>query len=96
MSTTSAPLAEALSRYGLLAYFLVYLVLAFGWRSLVVYRSTGVNPFVLPSGDDAYGYVGRAFKAVVGAYAAVVLLLAFADSSSGFLRAFALPWSRAA
>lgn len=87
---------EALARYGLLAYFLVYAALAFGWRSLAVYRSTGVNPFVLPSGDDAYGYVGRAFKAVVGAYAAVVLLLAFADGASALLGAFAVPWSWAA
>lgn len=90
------PPEEALSRYGLLAYFLVYTTLAFGWRSLVVYRNTGVNPFVLPSGDDAYGYVGRAFKAVVGAYAAVVLLLAFADDVSALLGAWSLPWPRTA
>lgn len=87
---------EAHARYGLLAYFLVYVALAFGWRSLVVYRSTGVNPFVLPSGDDAYGYVGRAFKVVISAYAAVVLLLAFADDAAALLGAFAVPWSRAA
>jgi protein-S-isoprenylcysteine O-methyltransferase Ste14 len=94
-STLSLP-EEALARYSLLAYFLVYVALAFGWRSLVVYQSTGVNPFVLPSGDDAYSYVGRAFKALVGAYALVVLLLTFGDSASGFLGAFAVPWPRAA
>lgn len=87
-----ATLEEALARYGLLAYFLVYAMLAFGWRSLVVYRSTGVNPFVLPSGDDAYGYVGRAFKAVVGTYAVVVLLLAFADGAPALLGAWSLSW----
>jgi hypothetical protein len=84
---TSVPLEGVLSRYGLLAYFLVYAALAFGWRSLVVYRNTGVNPFVLPSGDDAYGYVGRAFKVVV-------LLLAFVDSANALLGAWSLPWPR--
>ena len=57
----------------LLAYFLVYFLLAFAWRSLVVYRRAGLNPFVLPSRDDAYGYVGRAFKLVVAGIALVVV-----------------------
>ena len=43
----------------LLIYFLIYFTFAFIWRSVLVYRRTGKNPFVLPSGDDAYGYVGR-------------------------------------
>jgi protein-S-isoprenylcysteine O-methyltransferase Ste14 len=87
---------EALARFSLLAYFLIYAALAFGWRSVVVYRSTGVNPFAFPSGDDAYGYVGRAFKAAIAVYATVVLLLAFNDSASGLLGAFAVPWPRTA
>ena len=43
---------------------------------LLVYRRTGLNPFVLPGGDDAYAYVGRAFKLVMLACTAVVLVLA--------------------
>lgn len=46
----------------LLIYFVVYLGIAFVWRSVVVYRSTGINPVRLPSTDDAHGYVGRMFK----------------------------------
>lgn len=95
MVSTFTPPGEPLFRYSLLAYFLAYFALAFGWRSLVVYRRTGVNPFVLPSRDDAYGYVGRAFKVLVGGCAAVVVLLAFVDGASVLLGAWSAPWPQA-
>ncbi|MBP9035557.1 MAG: hypothetical protein KBG29_16810 [Pseudomonadales bacterium] len=60
-------------------YFLVFFALAFVWRSLRVWRSTGINPLVLPGGDDAHAYVGRAFKVVMvgcGAVAAAPVLCA--------------------
>lgn len=59
--------------WALLAYFIVYFLLAIVWRSVLVYRRTGLNPFVLPSGDDAHAYVGRAFKAVMLGSTAVVV-----------------------
>jgi protein-S-isoprenylcysteine O-methyltransferase Ste14 len=46
----------------LLVYFIVYFGLAFVWRSVVVYRLTGVQPIRLPQSDDVHGYVGRVFK----------------------------------
>jgi len=49
----------------LLAYFVVYFFLAFAWRSWVVYLRTKINPVVLPAEDNAYGYVGRAFKTLM-------------------------------
>ncbi|MGL4767620.1 MAG: methyltransferase family protein [Formosimonas sp.] len=64
----------------LLFYFFVYLLLAFAWRSLVVYKRSGQNPLVLPTRDDAYGYVGRAFKILIVLVAAVVALDAIAPS----------------
>ena len=39
----------------LLIYYVVVFIVAFVFRSLLVYRRTGVNPLVLPSGADAYG-----------------------------------------
>jgi protein-S-isoprenylcysteine O-methyltransferase Ste14 len=42
-----------------------------------VYRRYGTNPVVLPNRDDAYGYVGRAFKIVVLLVAGMVVLNAF-------------------
>jgi protein-S-isoprenylcysteine O-methyltransferase Ste14 len=65
----------------LLAYFLAYFLLAFVWRSWMVYRRTGMNPVVLPGRDDAYGYVGRAFKLVVLAVAGVVVTQAAAPAA---------------
>ncbi len=49
----------------LLIYFVLYLGLAFVWRSMVVYRRTGINPIRLPATDDAHGYVGRMFKGLL-------------------------------
>ena len=46
----------------LLIYYIVVFVVAFAWRSLLVYRRSGINPLVLPSSADAYGYVARSFK----------------------------------
>jgi protein-S-isoprenylcysteine O-methyltransferase Ste14 len=86
---------EDLFRYSLLAYFLVYVMLAFVWRWFVVFRRTGVNPIVLPSSDDAYGYVGRAFKFAVLGCAAVVLLIAFVDQAPVWLGAYPGLQSRA-
>jgi len=80
---------DALSRYGLLAYFLAYFMLAFVWRSLIVYRRTGVNPIVLPSSDDTRGYVGRASKFVVLGCAMVVLLITFGSDAPAWLSAYA-------
>ena len=62
----------------LLAYFVAFFAFAFVWRSLRVWRRTGVNPVVLPAGDDAYAYVGRAFKRVMVCCGVVAALIAVA------------------
>jgi protein-S-isoprenylcysteine O-methyltransferase Ste14 len=36
-------------------------------------RRAGVNPWVLPTGDDAYGFLGRSFFWLVGAYLFILL-----------------------
>jgi protein-S-isoprenylcysteine O-methyltransferase Ste14 len=64
----------------LLLYFIVYLLLAFVWRSLLVYKRSGQNPLVLPTRDDAYGYVGRAFKILIILVAAIVAINATAPN----------------
>lgn len=62
----------------LFAYFVAYFLLTFVVRSWLVWRRTGINPLVLPRRDDAYGYVGRAFKVVIALVACVVGMHAFA------------------
>lgn len=64
----------------LLAYFLLYFALGFVWRSYRVYAQTGINPLVLPSQDNAYGYVGRAFKLIMLMVAVLVFVNAFLPS----------------
>lgn len=60
----------------LFAYFLVYFLMGFVVRSYLVYYRTGINPLVLPRTQDAYGYVGMAFKVLIVICFAVVLILA--------------------
>jgi len=53
-------------------------------------RRNGVNPWVLPTGDDAHGFLGRAFFWLVGA--TVFLLAAWAVAPGWSLKVFgALP-----
>lgn len=60
----------------LLIYFVAFFLLAFVLRSVLVYRQTGINPLVLPSTQDAYGYLGMAFKVLMLSCAAVLIALA--------------------
>jgi protein-S-isoprenylcysteine O-methyltransferase Ste14 len=75
---------EAYWPIALLIYYTVVFVMAFAWRSLLVYRRTGVNPLVLPSTADAYGYVGRAFKVTIAGIAAVVISMALWPASQNY------------
>ena len=75
----------------LLIYCIVVFIFAFALRSLLVYRRSGVNPLVLPSTDDAYGYVALAFKVVIVGVGVVVIGLAiWPDSQIYFGRWTAL------
>jgi protein-S-isoprenylcysteine O-methyltransferase Ste14 len=69
----------------LLIYFVAFFLLAFVIRSVLVYRNTGINPLVLQRTQDAYGYVGTAFKVLMLVCAAVVNLLAFVPHATNWL-----------
>ena len=79
---------EAFAKYALLGYFLAYFLFAFVWRSVVVFKRTGINPFVLRNSDDAHGYVGRAFKLVAVGCAAVVALHALSPDAASWLGSY--------
>lgn len=70
---------EELLRIILPVYLVVYFAVAFVWRSVVVYKTTGINPYVLGGSDNAYDYIGVVFRltflAVVGV---IILFSAFA------------------
>lgn len=62
---------DRLQAWLLALLFLAYLAVAFVWPSLRVWRQTGINPYVLPSTDDAHGFVTAGFRfalAALGVY----------------------------
>lgn len=50
----------------LLAFITLLFLLVFVIRSLILYRRTGINPFVLKSTDDAKGFLAIIFKSIAG------------------------------
>lgn len=62
---------------GVLLYLLVFVIAAMGWRSFVVWRKTGVNPYKLGSSDSAHDFAGRGFKWVAAGIAVVAGACAF-------------------
>ena len=74
-------------------YFVVYFLWAFVIRSWMVYRSTGINPMVLPRDDSAYGLVGFYFKLTVAGLFVYVLLYAWVPGSHGYFLTIQLPYA---
>lgn len=56
------------------AYLVAYFAVAILWRSIAVWRRTGINPYVMGRSDSAYDYIGFVFKLVFGLLAAAILL----------------------
>jgi len=44
---------------------LLYLMLVFVLRSVILWKKTGVNPFVFGNTDKAHDYIGRVYKVMV-------------------------------
>ncbi len=66
-------------------YLAVFFFTAFFWRSYQVWRHTGVNPYVLGSGDDAHGFIGRLFRATLGAVVLIVAVYLVSDDVYAYL-----------
>jgi protein-S-isoprenylcysteine O-methyltransferase Ste14 len=76
---------DHLLRWLLPTYLVVFLGLAFGWRSYLVWRTTGINPFVLGISDNVYDFIGRLFKVTLLGCGIVVLVYALSPEGYGFL-----------
>ena len=72
------------------SYLLVYFGVAFVWRSVVVYKTTGVNPYVLGKTDSAYDYIGVVFRLTFLAVVAVIIL--FSAFSAFYAYAAPIGW----
>jgi protein-S-isoprenylcysteine O-methyltransferase Ste14 len=46
-------------------YLLVFFIAGFLWRSYIVWRHTGINPYKLGSTDTAHDFIGRLFRLVM-------------------------------
>ncbi len=71
-------------------YLVVYFAVAFVWRSVVVYKTTGINPYVLGGSDNAYDYIGVVFRMTFLAVVGVIIL--FAASANLYDYAAPLRW----
>lgn len=69
------------ARIGLPLYLVAFFGIALVWRSYRVWRATGINPYRLPRGEDAYSYVGGLFRlSLIGIAAIVAVFVASAEA----------------
>src|SRR5687768_1310002 len=81
---------EELLRIILPVYLVAYFGIAFVWRSVVVYRTTGINPYVLGGSDNAYDYIGVVFRLTFLPVVGVIIL--FSGFSSVYDYAAPIAW----
>ena len=58
-------------------YLGAYFVIAFVWRSVAVWKQTGVNPYVLDKTDNAHDFIGVVFRLTFVLIVAVIIVFAF-------------------
>jgi protein-S-isoprenylcysteine O-methyltransferase Ste14 len=72
-------------RYFLLACLIAYIFATFFWRSYVVWRKTGINPFTFKGSDTAHDFIGRVFKLTFAAVVLVVFVYALSPAAYAYL-----------
>jgi len=83
-----------MERWMLLTFFLIHFSATFAWRSWRVWRQSGINPYVLPTGDDLDGYLAKAFRVVLcltALYAATQAVVPQADRLLGVIDWLRMP-----
>ena len=66
-------------------YLIAYFAIAFVWRSVAVWRRTGVNPYVLGRTDSAYDYLGLVFRLTFVLLAVAIFLFSFSPRGYEFM-----------
>lgn len=72
------------------AYLVSYFAVAILWRSIAVWRRTGINPYVMGRSESAYDYIGVIFKLVFGLLATAILL--FSVFTRFYIYAMPIAW----
>lgn len=70
---------EILLKFLLLAYLFIFFGAAIFWRSYLIWKRVGVNPYALGGGDTAHDYIGKLFRLTLIASVVVVLTYTFSD-----------------
>jgi protein-S-isoprenylcysteine O-methyltransferase Ste14 len=58
-------------------YLVAFFGVAFVWRSVAVWKQTGVNPYVLGKTDSAHDFIGVVFRMTFALIVAVIIVFAF-------------------
>ncbi|MGH9837592.1 MAG: methyltransferase family protein [Blastocatellia bacterium] len=66
-------------------YLLAWFALAFAWRSYLIWKRTGRNPYRLGATDSAHDFIGVLFRLTMIACAGVVLIYSFWSEGYRFL-----------
>ncbi len=61
-------------KYFLPVYLLLYFGAAFLWRSFLVWKRTGLNPYTLGHSDTPHDFVGGLFQLTLGLIVVVILI----------------------
>lgn len=71
-----------------LAFFFLYLVVAFAWPTIRTYKITGINPITFGKSDNAHDFIGKWFKILIGLTLAAIIGYWFPDDIYPYLAAF--------
>lgn len=79
------PLSSEFLRYFLPVFFALYFGFCFVWRTVSVWRRTGINPLVLGKSDNVYDYIGKWFKATILMAGVSVAIFVISDDAYRYL-----------
>ena len=72
----------------LFAYFILYFLLVFVLRSVLLWKKTGINPFTFKKTDNAHDYNGKVFTFITAFELIVVSIFAFKNEWYEYLLPF--------
>lgn len=67
------------------AYLITLFLTAFLWRSIVVWKKTGINPYKLGRSQSAHDFVGFLFRMTLMTIAAVIAVFCFSSEAYKYL-----------
>jgi len=76
---------NSILRYLLPVYLIVYFAVAFFWRSYLVWKKTGINPYKLGKTDNAHDFIGMLFRLTLVAITLVIILYSISNKAYQYL-----------